>query len=98
MNTRFLSDEEVEQVQHILNAHGMDDFDAVVQLWGRGKSIHVSGKLDQRDLRCLLAIVRYLDDAAPASILSSDCSLSPIALRGRVLPVAPAAASCGRST
>lgn len=63
MNTRFLSEEEVTQVQSIMAAFGVEEFGAEVRLWGRGKAIQVSGTLDKLELSCLLAISHYLDDA-----------------------------------
>lgn len=62
MNTRFLSDEEVAQVQSIMAAYGLGEFSADVRLWGRGKAIQVRGSLDRLELSCLLAISRYLDE------------------------------------
>lgn len=61
MNTQFLSEVELAQVESIMSAYGLRDFSADVRLWGRGKAIEVNGTLDQQDLSCLLAISRYLN-------------------------------------
>lgn len=75
LNTRFLSDREAAQVQSIMLAFGIERFDASVRLWGRGKTIEVSGSLDKLQLSCLLAIARYLDGYA--STIEPESPLRP---------------------
>ena len=74
IQTGFLDEKEVAQVQAILAAHGLSGFDASVRLWGRGKAIEVRGTLGRQELSCLLAIARYLGtrDDAPDSHLDAD--------------------------
>lgn len=67
MNTKFLSDAERAQVESIMAEFGLNEFDASVRLWGRGKSIEVSGTLGKTELSCLLAIARYLGEPVPVS-------------------------------
>lgn len=62
MNTAFLNDHDLMQVQSIMASHGLTGFDAAIRLWGRGKAIDVNGTLGKRELSCLLAIARYLGD------------------------------------
>jgi hypothetical protein len=62
INTGFLSAEDSSRVQSIMAGHGLSAFEASVRLWGRGKAIQVSGPLDERQLSCLLDIVRYLGE------------------------------------
>lgn len=64
MNMGFLKDDEVQQVQSIMAQHGIDQFDASVRFWGRGKSIHVTGDLAEKHLTCLLDIAKALRPAS----------------------------------
>ncbi len=56
----FLTDEDMAQVRDIMGVHGIDGFDATVRFWGRGKAVQVSGDLGEKQLQCLLEIVRAL--------------------------------------
>lgn len=102
IQTGFLDEKEVAQVQAILAAHGLSGFDASVRLWGRGKAIEVRGTLGRQELSCLLAIARYLgsrDDAPDAHLdadddadVDVDAEAPPPARRApmrRQLPAAP---------
>lgn len=60
MNMGFLKDDEVRQVRSIMAQHGIEQFDASVRLWGRGKAISVEGNLGEKHLTCLLDIARAL--------------------------------------
>lgn len=62
MNTTFLNNDEIAQVEAIMATYGIVGFDACVRLWGRGKTIQVSGDVGKRELACLLAIAHYLND------------------------------------
>lgn len=97
MNTMFLSEEEVAKVQSIVASYGLSGFDASVRLWGRGKAIQVSGKLDRVELSCLLAIARYLNvgsdvisDAVATPSPSPSPSPLPLPVPGTALQVASA--------
>ncbi|MGQ0501806.1 MAG: hypothetical protein ACT4P0_04210 [Panacagrimonas sp.] len=81
MNTMFLSADEIAQVDSIMADHGITGFDACVRLWGRGKTIHVSGDVHKGDLACLLAIARYLNDE-PGGERSTVADQAPVALIG----------------
>lgn len=61
----FLTDEDMAQVRDIMGVHGIEGFDATVRFWGRGKAVQVSGDLGEKQLQCLLEIVRAL--SAPSS-------------------------------
>lgn len=61
----FLTDEDITQVQGIMGQHGIEGFDATVRFWGRGKAVQVSGDLGEKQLQCLLEIVRAL--SAPST-------------------------------
>lgn len=78
MNTQFLSDEAVAAISAIMQAHGIQAFDASVRFWGRGKSIHLSGDVGQRELACLLEIMQYLSEADASESTSSNVSLRPM--------------------
>lgn len=67
MNTKFLNDEEIAQVETIMARFGLNEFDASIRLWGRGKSIQVSGTLGKTELSCLLAIASYLGEPQAAA-------------------------------
>lgn len=69
MNMGLLKDDEVQQVHSIMAQHGIEQFDASVRFWGRGKSISVDGVLGEKHLICLLDIARALgpDTAAAAA-------------------------------
>ncbi|MGQ0622300.1 MAG: hypothetical protein ACT4QA_20685 [Panacagrimonas sp.] len=88
MNTTFLTPEEVAKVESIVASYGLSGFDASVRLWGRGKAIQVSGKLDRLELSCLLAIARYLN---VGSDVVSDIDASSAPAPGTSLRVADAA-------
>ena len=91
MDTRFLSDEENTRVHSIMAAHGVSTFSASVKLWGRGKSAQVIGDLDMRELACLLAVLRYLDNQAKQvnAARTSLSDVAPLAYAARVLSDAP---------
>jgi len=60
MKTGFLNDDEVRQIHSIMARHGIEQFDAAIRFWGRGKAISVDGVLDEKHLTCLLDIARAL--------------------------------------
>ena len=60
MNMGFLKDYDVRQIHSIMARHGIEQFDASVRFWGRGKSISVDGMLGEKHLNCLLDIARAL--------------------------------------
>ena len=63
----FLTDEDMAQVRDIMGMHGIEGFDASVRFWGRGKAVQVSGDLGEKQLQCLLEIVRAL--SAPSTAI-----------------------------
>ena len=77
INTTFLSDEDLSQVQSILDEHGLSGFDASIRLWGRGKAIEVKGTLGRQELSCLLAIARFLGEGDPAAASGDDSAELP---------------------
>lgn len=90
MNARFLDERETAQIRLIMQAHGVEDFDASVRLWGRGKAIGIYGDVGRRELACLLAIHRYLDpndeSNSRPSITSDPVSADPVGA-GPLLPI-----------
>lgn len=60
MHMGLLKEADVQQVRAIMARHGIEQFDASVRLWGRGKSVSVEGPLGEKQLNCLLEIVRAL--------------------------------------
>lgn len=89
MNTMFLSAEEIAQVESIMSAYGISGFDACVRLWGRGKTIHVSGDVHKQELACLLAIARFLSDCREDEALVAT---PPLRLQDAPIALAAAAA------
>lgn len=76
----FLTDEDMAQVRDIMGLHGIEGFDATVRFWGRGKAVQVSGDLGEKQLQCLLEIVRALSapsTSAPAAeaVIESTATL-----------------------
>lgn len=63
----FLTDEDMAQVRDIMGMHGIEGFDASVRFWGRGKAVQVSGDLGEKQLQCLLEIVRALSAPSTAT-------------------------------
>jgi hypothetical protein len=66
MHMGLLKEDEVLQVRAIMARHGIEQFDASVRLWSRGKSISVEGPLAEKHLHCLLDIARALRDDGSA--------------------------------
>ena len=60
MHMGLLNEHDVQQVRAIMARHGIEQFDASVRLWGRGKSVSIEGPLCEKQLKCLLEIVRAL--------------------------------------
>lgn len=78
----FLTDEDMAQVRDIMGLHGIEGFDATVRFWGRGKAVQVSGDLGEKQLQCLLEIVRALSapsTSAPAAeaVIESTAATLP---------------------
>ncbi len=78
MNTALLSEDDVVLVHNIMARHGIERFDASIRFWGRGKSIEVTGDLGERQLHCLIEIMRRLSE-----LDSTDSSTGPIPLFAR---------------
>lgn len=77
----FLTDEDMAQVRDIMGMHGIEGFDASVRFWGRGKAVQVSGDLGEKQLQCLLEIVRALSapsSAAPEAEAIIESTLVPL--------------------
>lgn len=88
MNTKFLNEQDIAQVESIMDAYGISGFDACVRLWGRGKTIHVSGDVHKQELACLLAIARFLSDCKPDDGLAAP---PPARMPGASIALAAAA-------
>jgi hypothetical protein len=71
MNISLLKEDEVQQVHSIMAQHGIEQFDASVRFWGRGKSISVDGLLGEKHLTCLLDIARALGPNTTTTTLVS---------------------------
>ena len=81
----FLTDEDIAQVQGIMGEHGIEGFDASVRFWGRGKAVQVSGDLGERQLQCLLEIVRALSApsiSAPEVETIIEAPVAPMSATG----------------
>ena len=55
-----------------MQANGLDDFDANVRLWGRGKGVQINGLLNQEQLRCLGNILEFWPTLRTATLLSPE--------------------------
>ena len=75
----FLTDEDMAQVRDIMGMHGIEGFDATVRFWGRGKAVQVSGDLGEKQLQCLLEIVRALSASSTAAPAAEAVIESPAA-------------------
>lgn len=73
----FLTDEDMAQVRDIMGMHGIEGFDASVRFWGRGKAVQVSGDLGEKQLQCLLEIVRALSAPSTATPVAEAIIESP---------------------
>ena len=73
----FLTDEDMAQVRDIMGMHGIEGFDASVRFWGRGKAVQVSGDLGEKQLQCLLEIVRALSTPSTATPVAEAIIESP---------------------
>ena len=61
----------------IMGMHGIEGFDASVRFWGRGKAVQVSGDLGEKQLQCLLEIVRALSTPSTATPVAEAIIESP---------------------